>query len=202
VSVRLQPFGDAAWRVRLPEGADPRAVLAAIRAVPGVVDAIVSERDAAVTFDPAAAPIGVDRAIEEALSAQGARPVGDEHFVRVRYGGPDLDEVARRAGISSEEVVSLHSHGAYSVVAIGFLPGFAYLRGLDPRLVVPRRPSPRPRVDALSVGLAGPYTGVYPFASPGGWNLIGVAVGFNPFRASSGATVSLGDRVRFVPEES
>jgi UPF0271 protein len=85
---------------------------------------------------------------------------------------------------------------------IGFLPGFAYLRGLDPRIVVPRRPSPRARIAPLSTGVAGPYTGVYPFASPGGWNIVGVAVGFTPFDARSGAKLALGDRVLFVRERS
>ena len=86
----------------------------------------------------------------------------------------------------------------YVVAAIGFLPGFAYLRGLDARLVVPRRAAPRTRVEALSVAIAGPYAGVYPFESPGGWNLLGTAVGFSPFDARAGAVLALGDRVRFV----
>jgi len=81
------------------------------------------------------------------------------------------------------------------------LPGFAYLRALDPRLVLPRRATPRPRVPALSVAIAGPYTGLYPFASPGGWHLLGTAVGFAPFDAHTGAAMSLGDRVRFVARD-
>ena len=199
--MRLEPFGDGAWRARLPEGASGRALLDALRAVPRVVDAVVTERHAVVTFEPGAgAPDGVGEAVERALSATTTASAPREHVVRVRYGGPDLEELAQRSGLSQANVISVHSDRMYVVSVIGFLPGFAYLRGLDPRLVVPRRATPRPRIAALSVGVAGPYTGVYPFASPGGWNLLGVAVGFAPFDVRSGAALAMGDRVRFVAE--
>jgi len=201
VPVGLQPFGDAAWRVVLPAGADARAVLDALRALPGVIDAVVCERHALVTFDPLAPPDGVALAIERARGAQG--PAGSrrrEHRIRVRYDGADLEEVARASGLPAVEVASVHASGDYVVAFIGFLPGFAYLRGLDPRLVVARRASPRARVSPGSVGVAGPYTGVYPFASPGGWSLLGTAVDFAPFDARSGAALALGDRVHFVAE--
>jgi UPF0271 protein len=119
----------------------------------------------------------------------------------VRYDGPDLDGVARAAGMTRADVVRAHASRLYDVALMGFLPGFAYLRGLDPRLSMPRRGTPRARVAALSVGIAGPYTGIYPFASPGGWNLLGTVVGFEPFDAATGARLQLGDRVRFAPEE-
>jgi UPF0271 protein len=197
----LEPFGDAAWRARLPEAGSRRAVLAALRALPRVVDAVVSEHHALVTFAPDDPPAGVAEAIERALAApEGSTVPVQEHTVHVRYDGPDLDEVARTAGVTPDEVCALHAGRVYEVSVVGFLPGFAYLRGLDPRLVVARRPSPRPRVPALSVAVAGPYTGVYPFASPGGWNLLGTAVGFVPFDAARGALLALGDRVRFVRE--
>ncbi len=203
MGVALQPFGDRAWRASLPEGVSCRALLAALRALPRVVDAVVTERHAIVTFDPdAAAPEGVSEAIERALSEPTTPANPREHVVRVRYDGADLEEVAERAGFSAADVISLHAGGSYVVTVIGFLPGFAYLRGLDARLVVPRRATPRARIAELSVGVAGPYTGVYPFASPGGWNIIGVAVGFSPFDPRSGAALALGDRVRFVREGS
>jgi 5-oxoprolinase (ATP-hydrolysing) subunit A len=190
-------FGDSALRARLPEGADGRAVLEALRTLPRVVDVVVSERHAVVTFDAAAPPEGVEEAIERALSMGTSASAPRMHVVRVRYDGPDLEELARGAGLSREEVIALHADRTYVVALIGFLPGFAYLRGLDPRLGAPRRASPRPRIDALSVGVAGPYTGVYPFASPGGWNLVGVAEGFSPFDVRAGAALALGDRVIF-----
>ncbi len=200
--VVLEPFGDAAWRARLPEGGDRRALLEALRRLPDVVDAVVTERHALVSFEPSAPPRGVAEAIERALAAPAAEatPAPREHLVRVRYDGVDLEEVARAAGLAADAVVEAHAAGRYEVVAVGFLPGFAYLRGLDPRLVVPRRTSPRTRVPALAVAVAGEYTGVYPFASPGGWNLLGTAVGFVPFAVARGAALALGDRVRFVPE--
>jgi len=196
-SVTLEAFGDAAWRVRLPEGVDARALLDALRALPGVVDAVVAERHAVVSFDPCAPPAGVESAVERASSQPGAAMAAREHVVGLRYDGEDLGEVARLTGLTPEQVAELHAGGTYVVACIGFLPGFAYLRGLDPRLVVARRATPRPRIGALSVGIAGPYTGIYPFASPGGWSLIGTAVGFTPFDARTGAALALGDHVRF-----
>jgi KipI family sensor histidine kinase inhibitor len=123
-----------------------------------------------------------------------------EHQIDVIYDGPDLDEVARSAGLSREGVVSLHTSREYVVELIGFLPGFGYLGPLDPRLVMGRRLAPRPRVSAGSVGIAGTYTGIYPSASPGGWHLLGHAVGatlFDPGRPLP-ALLQPGDRVRFV----
>jgi UPF0271 protein len=200
VTIELEPFGDAAWRARLPDGSNLRSVLAALRGLPRVLDAVVSERHALVTFDPDAStdPADVARAIDRAAAAPTSAIEAREHAVRVRYGGPDSADVARAAGIAESDLAPMHSGRTYEVAAIGFLPGFAYLRGLDSRLAIARRASPRPRVPALSIAIAGPYTGVYPFASPGGWNLIGVALDFAPFDAGRGATFALGDRVRFV----
>jgi UPF0271 protein len=199
VGVVLERFGDSAIRVRLPEAASGPAVLDALRSLPGVLDAVVCERHALVVFDPASPPAGVADAVARAIDAPRSAAHPREHTVHVRYDGEDLDEIATRTGIGREQVAALHTAGRYVVAAVGFLPGFAYLRGLDPRLVVPRRAVPRPRVAAFSVAVAGPYAGVYPFASPGGWNIVGSAVGFAPFDARSGAKLALGDRVRFEP---
>jgi len=198
--LELQPFGDAALRARLPDDVDARSLLRALRSLPGVIDAVVTEQHALVTFDPLRRPEGVAEAIVASVGAQastGALPIA----IAVRYDGEDLASVAAAAGLAPREVIALHTAGEYVVAAVGFMPGFAYLRGLDPRLSVPRRSTPRPRVPALSVAIAGPYSGVYPFASPGGWNLLGTAVGFSPFDAIAGARLSLGDRVRFVALE-
>jgi allophanate hydrolase subunit 1 len=197
VPLAIERFGDAAMRVRLPATGAGRAVLDALRVLPGVVDAVVSERHALVVFEPGAPPAGVADAVERALSGPSGVAVSREHTMRARYDGPDLAEMAARAGVTPREIAALHAGGTYVVAAIGFLPGFAYLRGLHPRLVVPRRPTPRARVPALSIGVAGPYTGVYPFSSAGGWNLVGTAVDFVPFDARAGAALALGDRVRF-----
>jgi UPF0271 protein len=165
-----------------------------------VVDAVVTEAHALVTFDPEAPPEGLDATVDAALRGA-ATPPGPphEHLVRVRYDGEDLDAIAEATRHSVGDIVALHAGRPYTVAAIGFLPGFAYLRGLEPTLVVPRRATPRPRIARLSVAVAGPYSGIYPFASPGGWNLLGTALDFVPFDPASGARLALGDRVTFVP---
>jgi KipI family sensor histidine kinase inhibitor len=202
VDLVIEPFGDAAWRVRLPEQGNRRALLESLRGLPQVRDAIVCERHAVVTFEPDAPPQEdrVREAVANALAATNRDLAQQLHVIAVRYDGADLDDLSREVGLSRDEVISLHAAPVYEVAAMGFLPGFAYLRGLDARLVVPRRASPRQRVPALSVAIAGPYAGVYPFSSPGGWHLLGTAVGFAAFDALRGAALALGDRVRFAPE--
>jgi KipI family sensor histidine kinase inhibitor len=134
----------------------------------------------------------------------------DEHAATYRtvtvpvcYGeefGPDLDDVAAHAGLSSEEVVQRHAASACSCAMVGFLPGFPYLTGLDPLLATPRRATPRISVPGGSVGIAGAQTGIYPTASPGGWNIIGRTplVLFDPSWPSP-ALIQPGDQVRFIP---
>lgn len=122
--------------------------------------------------------------------------------IPVRYGGedgPDLARVAERAGMPVEDVVRLHVANEYTVAMLGFAPGFPYLLGLDPRLATPRLATPRTHVAAGSVAIGGAQTGLYPRASPGGWNLIGRTdlVLFDPLRDPP-ALLAPGDRVRFV----
>ncbi|MCW2749189.1 MAG: allophanate hydrolase [Aeromicrobium sp.] len=93
--------------------------------------------------------------------------------IPVTYDGADLDDVARLTGLTTDEVIEAHTASTWTVAFGGFAPGFSYLVGGDPQLVVPRRDSPRARVPAGSVGLAGEFSGVYPRESPGGWQLIG-----------------------------
>lgn len=121
--------------------------------------------------------------------------------IPVCYGGgfaPDLGEVARHCGIRVEEVAELHSQASYCVHAVGFTPGFAYLGGLPEKLHTPRRPTPRPRVPPGSVGIGWMHTGVYPLATPGGWQLIG-RTPLELFRLDekSPAVLQVGDRVKF-----
>jgi len=144
----------------------------------------------------------LDGIIAEALHRDGDDHVAPKlHVVRAVYDGEDLESVARQAGLPSAEVVALHAARDYDVELIGFLPGFAYLTALDARLVTARRPVPRPRVPKGSVAIAGPYTGIYPLASPGGWHLIGRVLDlelFDPERRPP-ALFEPGDKVRFVP---
>lgn len=119
--------------------------------------------------------------------------------VPVVYNGEDLAGVARLTGLPEEEVVRRHTAAEYLVAFLGFAPGFPYLVGLDPSLHVPRRETPRTRVPAGSVGLAGEQTGIYPQATPGGWQLIGRTdtVLFDVEREPP-ALLAAGDRLRFV----
>lgn len=123
--------------------------------------------------------------------------------IPVCYGGehgPDLTVVASRAGLTETEAAALHASGEYRVAMLGFAPGFPYMTGLPDKLAAPRRAEPRAIVPAGSVGIAGVQTGIYPSASPGGWQLIGRTpwVLFDPQREPP-CLLAPGDRVRFVP---
>ncbi len=128
----------------------------------------------------------------------------DGLVIDVRYDGEDLGWVADETGLGVEGVIAAHSSVAYRVQFCGFSPGFAYLSGLDPLLQLPRRASPRTRIPAGALAIAGPYTAVYPTASPGGWHLLGStdAVLFDARRFEEGLSPSLlqpGQTVRFRP---
>ena len=152
------------------------ALYAALRtaALPGVVDLVPAARTVLIRLDPAVtSPAEVEKATA-GLQVTGQHRVGTSTVeIPVRYDGPDLAEVAERTGLSPDEVVALHTGSRWTVAFAGFVPGFGYLTGGDPRLDVPRRDSPRTRIPAGSVGLAGRFSGVYPSDSPGGWQLIG-----------------------------
>ncbi|MBS0212751.1 MAG: 5-oxoprolinase subunit PxpB [Proteobacteria bacterium] len=125
-----------------------------------------------------------------------------EMEIPVIYGGdagPDLAEVAARAGIGTEALVAMHMANQYTVAMMGFAPGFPYLLGLDARLATPRHARPRERVAAGSVGIGGAQTGIYPAAGPGGWRIIGRTPLrlFDPTRHPP-CLLQAGDRVRFV----
>ena len=125
--------------------------------------------------------------------------------IPVIYGGedgPDLANVALHSGLTEQQVVELHASVEYVVWFLGFQPGFPYLGGLPERLAMPRHAEPRLRVPAGSVGIGGAQTGVYPLATPGGWQLLGrtpLAL-FDPMRQES-VLLRAGDRVRFVPQK-
>jgi inhibitor of KinA len=169
-----------------------------------VRDAVVGYHTLTVYFDP----LAIDaRWLEGELSEIAADPSalveasGATIEVPVCYGGelgPDLEEVATRVGCLPEEVVELHASREYRVFVVGFVPGFAYMGPVDPRLALPRRSSPRTRVPAGSVAIAAGQTGIYPMETPGGWHLIG-RTPVRPFDESRAEPVLFqpGDRVRF-----
>lgn len=175
---------------------------AAVRGVRDVVPAYaaVGVHIDPLRFDPAALDAVVSHAWDAATTEDDASPVID---IPVCYGGafgPDLGDVAAFAGCSEDEVVARHAAGRYRVYMLGFLPGFAYLGGVDPSLAMARRDTPRTAVPAGSVGLAAGQTGVYPVQCPGGWRLIGrtATVMFDVARERP-ALLAPGDVVRFVP---
>ena len=191
----LEALGDHAVRFAIPDGIDRAALLARLRAVDGAVDAVVTETHAMVRF------AGAPPSVEVPALLAGLDRVGQaarEHVIEVVYDGPDLDEVAALTGLDRDQVIALHAGAIYRVSFVGFLPGFAYLRGLDPRLAaVARHATPRTRVEPGSVAIAGGFTGVYPFASPGGWRLLGRAPSFHPLEGEH-ARLAVGDQVRFA----
>jgi KipI family sensor histidine kinase inhibitor len=210
----ILPLGDSAVVIDLGETIGP-AIAARARAVAGcierqrlpwVVDVVSAFASVAVHCDLMKAPEFEAMRLELeqlATAAAGDASVeeGRTFVVPVVYGGeagPDLAEVAQRAGLSPTEVIACHAGATYDVRAIGFAPGFPYLGGLPPELAVSRRATPRARVPAGSVGIGGAQTGIYPRESPGGWNLIGrtpLAL-FDPHRAEP-ALLRAGDRLRF-----
>jgi len=176
------------------------------RAFPGVREVVPGMNNLTVDLDPEAPDLErlPERLGTEWQQSTDARYEPRQIEISVRYGGadgPDLDEVARHTRLAPAEVLRLHAAAVYTVFFLGFLPGFAYLGGMDPRLATPRRAEPRLSVPAGSVGIGGQQTGVYPSNSPGGWQLIG-RTSLSMFDANSSAPTLLlpGDAVRFVAE--
>ena len=132
-------------------------------------------------------------------------PIQDEHGqpIPTLYGGdygPDLEFVSRHAGLSADEVVKRHSRPDYPVYMLGFIPGFAYLGGMDESIAAPRLSSPRTHVPKGSVGIANTQTGVYPTVSPGGWQLIGrTPIELYDERKAQPALLQAGDYVHYAP---
>jgi len=185
---RIVTAGDSALIVEFAERIDPAinaaaiALARAIRAasVPGVRDVAPTYRSVAVHFDPLhtdhrALTKRIDDAASTIVAADlnaGSSPIR----VPVCYDGecgPDLPAVATFAGITEAEVIRLHTSATYRVFMLGFTPGFTYMGSVDSRIAAPRRASPRVTVPAGSVGIAGVQTGIYPAATPGGWQIVG-----------------------------
>ncbi|MFF9851834.1 5-oxoprolinase subunit B family protein [Streptomyces litmocidini] len=201
--MRVLRAGDRALLVELEDGDATGAFHAellrrrAAGALPAVREIVPAART--VLLD------GVDDPGRLAAELAGWEPaplharVGGAVEVPVRYDGPDLPEVAALWGVSVEAAVRIHKAAEFRVAFCGFAPGFGYLTGLGERYEVPRRATPRTAVPAGSVALAGPYTGVYPRSSPGGWQLIGTTdvvlwdAGRDP-----AALFAPGTRVRFT----
>ena len=216
-SPTLLPCGDQALIVEFGDAIDPginrrvHDLAHAIESagVTGVYDLVPTYRSLLVYYNPVRTSWSeLEDSLCSLLNDTGDRVVSTPRVVLLPtlYGGeygPDLEFVAENAGMTPDEAVELHSGTDYLVYMMGFSPGFPYLGGLDERLATPRLESPRLEIPAGSVGIAESQTGVYPVASPGGWQLIGRT----PLRlfdeaSEQPALLRAGDYIRFVPMES
>jgi KipI family sensor histidine kinase inhibitor len=175
--VNLRPAGERALLVEVEELETVHRLHAALRELdpPGVVELVPGYRTLLVVADPERPGVLDELAagLPELELPPAEAVAGEPVEIPVSYDGEDLPEVASLTGLDADEVVRRHTAPEYTVAFLGFSPGFPYLVGLDPALEVPRRDTPRTSIPAGSVGLAGGQTGIYPTASPGGWQLIG-----------------------------
>jgi KipI family sensor histidine kinase inhibitor len=213
VNVRFLAAGDTAVTVEFGDGID-RALndcvlrlSAQVRAanLPGVVETVPTFRSLLVHYDPLTTDsASLTVAIENLLdSSRGAAQPVKLWRIPACYAishAPDLAEVAQRTGLSTVEIVDLHSSTRYHVYMLGFVPGFPYMGDLPAPLVLPRRADPRLRVPSGSIAIATGMTAIYPLESPGGWHLIGATpIRLFDLRRSRPALLSPGDAVRFEP---
>ncbi|WP_204796758.1 5-oxoprolinase subunit PxpB [Oceanisphaera litoralis] len=212
---RLENAGMDAWLIRLFDTIDERNmtwITALVRACEQslgeqLVDLVPSYTTVLVQFDPLRLDHGEARRLLQQLLAE-LEPDADDNAAPVKElpvwyhpsVGPDMARLEQRTGLDADRLIELHSEHEYRVFALGFAPGFAFMGTLPEQLALPRLDSPRPRVPAGSVAIAGRQTAAYPNASPGGWNLLGrtPATLFDP-RSRDLSLLRVGDRVRFVP---
>jgi KipI family sensor histidine kinase inhibitor len=211
--VRPVTLGDSCLSIVFDETIDPAvnrrcvaiAESLAQSARPGVRDIVPTYNAVAVHFDSTrcsrealASELGVLAAMDMPDADHDKEPMA----IPVKYGGefgPDLAAVAEFGRCSEQEVAQLHARKVYRVYMLGFLPGFAYMGSVDPRIAMPRLDTPRLRVAAGSVGIAGGQTGVYPYDAPGGWRIIGrTAVNMFDVAREPPFLVKAGDLVKFV----
>ena len=173
---------------------------------PGIVDLIPTYRSLLVEYDATQFSYADMKArLVDVRGSADEMSEDDTAVVHlpVLYGGgygPDLEFVARNAGMNIQEVVDLHSGTEYPVYMMGFTPGFPYLGGMSERIATPRLSTPRGAIPAGSVGIAEAQTGVYPIESPGGWRLIGrTPLRLFDVARTPPSLIDAGDRVRFVP---
>ena len=212
---RILIAGDSAIALEFGNAIDPevctraRAVRKTIEKarIHGIKELVQTYTSVMVHYDPLL--IGYDALLKKLKKVLDSvdLSLGADHKIimdiPVCYGGiygPDMQTVCEHTGLSEEEVIRLHSEPDYQIYMMGFMPGFVYLGGMNPRLETPRLSSPRPRLEAGSVGIAAKQTGMYPLASPGGWQIIG-RTPIKPYDPDREKPIlyESGEYLRFVP---
>ncbi|MBR9867028.1 MAG: 5-oxoprolinase subunit PxpB [Oceanospirillales bacterium] len=212
--MRIEIAGENALIIYFGEKTDPRVSSQVQQAVTiletelsgKLIDMVPSYASLLVIYDQLATDhLEIRSGIRKVLSQLGESDNREGNLVILpayysTESGPDLEALAQRADLSTEEVIKIHSEMEYRVYAIGFAPGFAYLGEVDERIAAPRLSTPRTRVPRGAIAIADRQTAVYPAVSPGGWNLIGLCPTrmFNP-EADPTMPVQVGDRIRFNP---
>ncbi len=211
---RFLPAGDRALAVELGDDITPetnaavRDLFVALegRPIEGVVDLVPSYRSVLVNYDPLVLDFaGLEERLADLLASVSAGEPATPRCVQIPVlyggdGGSDLDHVAQHNNLTIDEVVAIHSGPQYLVYMLGFSPGFPYLGGMDERIETPRLATPRTIIPAGSVGIAEKQTGVYPTATPGGWQIIGLTpLNFFDPNADPPSLLEPGDLIRFVP---
>jgi KipI family sensor histidine kinase inhibitor len=202
-SIHLEALGDRAFLAHFLSEAAAAVWADAVKnhGAPGVTDVVLAYQSVAVFADPRKVELGeLESCLRSIVPENGTYPQGKRVVIPVLYQGADLKEVAERLELSPEEVIRLHTENEYTVFAIGFLPGFPYAGYLCSTLSgLARRDTPRVRVPAGSVAVAGRQTAVYPCESPGGWHLLGTT----PVRIADPDEgyfpIVAGDRIKFEP---
>lgn len=200
--MRVLPSGSAALLIELDNLDQVLAWYAALSEDPpdGVLDIVPAARTLLVMTDPAVSDLAaVELAVRKTRPRPGRRAAGELVEIPVTYDGEDLDDVASLLGCDTDEVVRRHTGEEWAVAFCGFTPGFGYIASLSGVWNVPRRPSPRTKVPSGSVALAAEFTGIYPRASPGGWQLIGrTELAVFDLQRDPPALLRPGNPVRFV----
>jgi len=217
MNTRILTAGDSAILIEFGKTISPEinsritAVVQLLRDqhIEGVQDIIPSFCALLINYDPRVLSYEqIKQRVEQLLKAEAKSVVKRKRVfeIPVCYGGsfgPDILNIAQHAGLSVDEVIKIHSSEDYLIYMLGFLPGFCYLGGLDERIHTPRLSSPRLKIPAGSVGIGGSQTGIYPFDSPGGWQLMGMT----PIKTydsdrEPAILYESGDFIRFVPIDS